>query len=57
MKNPEIYNVRSSSVLSILTGDKIMLGMGMIFLLSIVGAVIDNNYSVKLDGDSIDLHR
>lgn len=57
MKNPEIYHVRSSSVLSILTGDKIMLGMGMIFLLSIVGAVIDNNYSVKLDGDSIDLHR
>lgn len=57
MKNQEVYNVRSSGILSALTGDKIMLGMGMIFLLSIVGAVIDNNYSVKFDGESIDLHR
>ena len=57
MKNQDVYNIRPSGILSALTGDKIMLGMGMIFLLSIVGAVIDNNYSVKFDGESIDLHR
>ena len=57
MKNQEIYNVQSSGILSVLTGDKIMLGMGMILILSIVGAAIDNSYSLKLGGDSIDLHR
>ena len=57
MKNQEIYNVQSPSILSTLTGDKIMLGMGMILLLSIIGAAIDNSYSLKLGGDSIDLHR
>lgn len=57
MKHQEIYNVQAAGFLSSLTGDKILLGMGMILLLSIVGAAIDNSYSLKLGGDSIDLHR
>ncbi len=57
MKNQEIYNVQSSGILSILTGDKILLGMGLVTLLAIAGAVIDNNYSFKLSNESFDLHR
>ena len=57
MKNQEIYDVQSSSILSILTGDKILLGMGLVTLLAIAGAVIDNNYTFKLSNDSFDLHR
>lgn len=57
MNNQEVYNVQPSGFLSALTGDKIMLGMGMILLLAIAGAVIDNNYSFKLSNDSFDLHR
>lgn len=57
MNNHEVYNVKATEILSALTGDKIMLGMGMILLLSIIGAAIDNSYSLKLGGDSVDLHR
>ncbi len=57
MKNQQVYNVASSNILSAITGDKIILGMGLILVLSVVGAVIDNSYSLKFGGDSFDLHR
>ena len=57
MKNQQVYNVTSSNILSAITGDKIILGMGLILVLSVVGAVIDNSYSLKFGGDSFDLHR
>ena len=57
MKNQQVYNVESSDILSVITGDKIILGMGLILVLSVVGAVIDNSYSLKFGGDSFDLHR
>ena len=57
MKNQQVYNIESSDILSAITGDKIILGMGLILVLSIVGAVIDNSYSLKFGGDSFDLHR
>ncbi len=62
MKNELYFNDKKtfgdvvSNIWNAISGDKILAGMGLITVLSLVGAVIDQNYSLKLDDKSIDLH-
>lgn len=54
MATPEIYNItnNTSGIWTGLFKDKILVGMGLIALLSFVGAVIENGYALKLGNNS-----
>ena len=62
--NSNIYNISTKSGIreiasdmwTALSKDKILIGMGLISLLSIAGYVMDRNYSVKMGKDSIDIY-
>ncbi len=63
MKSNYIYDINSKSgirdiasdVWTALSNDKILLGIGMIIVLSIAGYAMDRKYSLKMCKDSIDI--
>lgn len=66
MKNNGLYRITNSNESTIgdvvsdlwnaISGDKILTGMGLVTILTIVGTVLDCNYSLDVNKERINLH-